>query len=73
MIGKVIKTGLLVLLGIGVLRGVIHYNNDQDGEGIVRLASAIINAAEDITYRWLPALVGLIADAGESLSGSGSN
>lgn len=72
MIGKIIKTGLLILLGIGVLRGVIHYNNDQDGEGLIRIASAIINAAEDITYRWLPPLVNLLTDAGESLS-PGSN
>lgn len=66
MIGKFIKTALLVLIGIGVIRGVIHYNNDTGGDGINRLVMAIVHGAEDITYRWIGPLIDGIGNLVES-------
>lgn len=72
MIGKILKTGLVVLIAIGVARGIIHYNNATDGAGVERLLFAIVHAAEDITYQWIGPTVDFIADLAESLSGSAS-
>lgn len=62
------KTILVVLIAIGVIRAVINYNNATDGHGIARLASAIVNAAEDITYRWIGPVLDFFASFVESIA-----
>lgn len=64
----ILKTGLTILICIGVIRGVVRYNEAHGSGGIERLVTSFIGAVEDITYRWLPAAIdmlqGLIPGAG---------
>jgi NADH-quinone oxidoreductase subunit L len=59
-----------VLVAIGVLRAIVHWNRDEDGQGIERIVLAIVHGVEDITYRWLPGLINLIGDLLSGLLGS---
>lgn len=69
-IWKLLKLALLVLIIIGVIRGIIHWNNDTGGEGLERALSAIVNAVADVTYRWIGPTLDFITDLFESASNS---
>lgn len=55
-----LKKVLYVLIALGVIRGLIRYNEDTGSEGAERLLMAFIDGVADITYRWLPALLDLL-------------
>lgn len=50
-----LKKFLYVLIALGVIRGLIRYNEETGSDGIERVLVAFIEAVADITYRWLPA------------------
>lgn len=52
--------GLGILIAIGIVRGLIHYNNTHGGDGLLDLLWSIIDGVADITYRWIPQLLQLI-------------
>lgn len=54
---KVLKVVLLVLVGIGVLRGVVRWQESTEGNPLVRLVESFVGAVADITYKWLPELI----------------
>lgn len=64
-----IRKALYVLLILGVIRGVIRYNETTGSTGIERIITAIIDAVADITYRWLPALLDLIGGVLTAVAG----
>lgn len=54
------------LVFVGVARGIIRYN-DEGGTGFQDAGQATIMAVEDVTYRWLPALLGMFQDGVEAV------
>lgn len=68
-IGKVLKVGLIALLLYGVLRGVLRYNEAEDGEGISRLFTAIVGGISDATYNLIPDLIDLVKQLGSAGGG----
>lgn len=58
---------LYVVVAIGVIRGLVRYQQDNGSTGIERLVMAIINGVADVTYRWIPPIVEGVA----SLLGGG--
>lgn len=51
---------LILLLGIGVIRGVIRHQQETGSTGIEGLLTAIVDGVADVTYRWLPALIEML-------------
>lgn len=58
MFGKIVKLLLLGLVLFGVIRGFINYSNATGDNVIARAGSAIVNTAADLTYQWIPHVVG---------------
>lgn len=48
------KLALTIIVGIGVIRGVMRYNDAAGGDGVARVLGAFVGAISDIVYRWLP-------------------
>lgn len=69
MIGKIIKLGVTAIVVIGVVRGLMRYNNEQGGDGITDFVGAMIGGIADVTYRWLPPAIEFISDLLTSLAG----
>lgn len=55
-----VKKVLYVLIALGVIRGLVRYNEANGSTGIERVVTAFIGAVADITYRWLPALIDVV-------------
>lgn len=58
---KLLTRALWVLVAIGVIRGLIRYQQDNGSTGIERLVTAIIGGVADVTYRWIPPILEWIA------------
>lgn len=52
----------LLALGLGVYRGWVNWSADEgvDSTTFVRVFETAVNTVADLTYRWLPELLGLI-------------
>lgn len=55
---KPLKWFLWALVGVGIVRGVIHFNDANDTNVLGRFVAAIVGIVEDFTYRWIGVIVG---------------
>ena len=68
---RVLKISVCGLLVVGVLRGYLHYDQLHGDTAVIRLARAVIDTSEDLTYRWIGPLLGFITNLIDSLTGTG--
>lgn len=43
-----------VVVAIGVIRGLVRYQQDHGSTGAERFIMAVVNGIADVVYRWVP-------------------
>lgn len=51
---KFLTRVLWVIVAVGVIRGLVRYQQDHGSTGAGELIMSIINGVADVTYRWVP-------------------
>ncbi|CAG7637474.1 hypothetical protein SIM91_05795 [Rhodococcus opacus] len=59
---NIFKYVLWVAVGLGVFRGWVNWSESEgvDSTTIIRIFETVVNTIADLTYQWIPALLGLI-------------
>lgn len=54
---KFLKLAVVIVVALGVIRGMMRYQQDHGSTGIERVLMAVIDGIADVTYRWVPAIL----------------
>lgn len=69
MVKRVVTGFFGLLIVIGVVRGLIRYNDASNG-GVGTMITSFVDGVADVTYRWFPKLVDLVGQLFDGAAGS---
>lgn len=62
-----LKFGLILLVVVGIWRGIVNFDQAHSTNVFGRVFTTIVNTVQDLTYRWVGSIIGWFEGFGKSV------